>query len=49
MADTIFYVRDAKTGELIPFKAINLINSYGCDGATLLLLNLAEVIKWPIQ
>jgi hypothetical protein len=47
MADAIFYVRDAKTGELFPIKARGFADdTYSIDVAVLMLLDLTEVNKW---
>ena len=38
MADRVIYVRDAKTGELIPIKAVNLDGTYSVSAYLVLLL-----------
>jgi len=49
MADSIMYIRDAKTGNLLPFKVTDLQDSKACDGAALILLKSVEVVEWPIR
>ena len=50
MSDTVFYVRDAKTGKHLPFKAVDLgVQGFEVDAILLLFMNLSEETIWQIQ